>query len=90
MDAGRNLGKTNPLNDDDLKDFVALQAKFKDSENSWTVDANNVDKTTYDLPVKNPSKVDETELRNPRDIIAEMAALDAESAAILRNIEAML
>ena len=90
LDAGRNLGKTNPLNDDDLKDFVALQAKFKDSENSWTVDANNVDKTTYDLPVKNPSKVDETELRNPRDIIAEMAALDAESAAILRNIEAML
>ena len=41
-------------------------------------------------PVKNPSKVDETEMRNPRDIIAEMAALDAESAAILRNIEAML
>src|SRR6185295_6824975 len=24
--AGRNLGKTNPLNDYDLKDFVALQA----------------------------------------------------------------
>ena len=34
LDPGRNLGKTNPLNDDDLKDFVALQAKFKDSEKS--------------------------------------------------------
>ena len=83
LDPGRNLGKTNPLNDDDLKDFVALQAKFKDSENSWTVDAKSIDKTTYDLSVKNPNKADETELRDPKDIIAEMAALDAESAEIL-------
>jgi type I restriction enzyme M protein len=87
---GRNLGKTNPLNDDDLKDFVALQAKFKDSENSWTVDAKSIDKTTYDLSVKNPNKTDEAELRDPKDIIAEMAALDAESATILKNLEAML
>jgi len=90
LDPGRNLGKTNPLNDDDLKDFVALQAKFKDSENSWTVDANGIDKTTYDLSVKNPNKAEETVLRDPKDIIAEMATLDAESAAILKSIEAML
>ena len=72
------------------RDFVALQAKFKDSENSWTVDAKSIDKITYDLSVKNPNKADETELRDPKDIIAEMAALDVESAAILKNIEAML
>jgi type I restriction enzyme M protein len=89
-DFGRNLGKTNPLSDDDLKDFVALQAKFKDSENSWTVDAKNIDRTTYDLSVKNPNRADETESRDPNDIIAEMAALDAESAAILKNIGSML
>ena len=90
LDPGRNLGKTNPLNDDDLKDFVALQAKFKESENSWTVDAKSVDKTTYDLSVKNPNKADETELRDPKDIIAEMVALDAESAEILAGIGRML
>jgi type I restriction enzyme M protein len=89
-DLGGNLGKTNPLNDGHLKDFVALQAKFKDSENSWTVDAKSIDKTTYDLSVKNPNKADEMVLRDPKDIIAEMAALDAESAAVLKNIEAML
>jgi type I restriction enzyme M protein len=89
-DVGRSLGKTNPLNDEDLKDFVALQAKFKDSENSWTVDVKSIDKTTYDLSVKNPNKSDEVELRDPKDIIAEMAALDGESAAILKNIEALL
>ena len=83
LDPGRNLGKTNPLNDDDLAEFVALQAKFKDSAKSWTVDAKSIDKTTFDLSVKNPNKADETELRDPKDIIAEIAALDAESAAIL-------
>jgi type I restriction enzyme M protein len=87
---GRNLGKTNPLNDDDLKDFVAKQAKLKDSDNSWTIDAKGIDKTTFDLSVKNPNKADEAELREPKDIIAEMTALDAESASILKSIGAML
>ena len=90
LDPGRNLGKTNPLNDDDLKDFVELQAKAKDSENSWTVGAKNIDKSTFDLSVKNPNKADETELRDPKDIIAEMAALDAETAEILAGIGRML
>jgi type I restriction enzyme M protein len=90
LDPGRNLGKTNPLNDDDLKEFVALQTKFKDSENSWTVDAKTIDKITYDLSVKNPNKADEAELRDPKEIIAEMAALDAESAEILAGIGRML
>jgi type I restriction enzyme M protein len=86
LNTGRNFGKTNPLNDGDLKDFVALQAKFKDSENSWTVDAKNIDSVTYDLSIKNPNKVDEAALRDPQEIIAEMAALDTESADILASI----
>src|SRR6185437_7527240 len=90
LDPGRNLGKTNPLNDDDLKDFVSLQAKFKDSDNSWTVDIRGIDKTTYDVSPKNPNKVDEAELRDPKDIIAEMQALDAEGAEIIASIGRML
>ena len=39
LDPGRSLGKTNPLNDDDLADFVEKQQTFADSEQSWTVDA---------------------------------------------------
>ena len=90
LDPGRSLGKTNPLNDDDLKNFVALQEKFKDSENSWTVDVKSINKTTYDLSVKNPNKDDETELRDPKEIIAEITALDAESAEILTDIRRMV
>ena len=84
------LGKTNPLTDDRLKEFVALQAKFKDSENSWTIEVKDLDQTTYDLSAKNPNKAEETALRDPKDIIAEMAALDAESAEILAGIGRML
>src|SRR5450432_2022654 len=39
LDPGRNLGKTNPLNDADLADFVALQKTFAKSPKSWSVDA---------------------------------------------------
>ena len=34
LNPGRNLGKTNPLNDDDLVEFVKLQKKSADSPNS--------------------------------------------------------
>lgn len=87
---GRNLGKTNPLNDTDLADFIARQATFEDSDISWSVEAESIAATTYDLSVKNPNKVDEAALRDPKNIIAEMVALDAETATILRRIEAML
>jgi type I restriction enzyme M protein len=90
LDPGRNMGKTNPLNDDDLKDLVELQATFEDSDNSWTIEAKSINKATYDLSVKNPNKAEETELRDPKDIIAEMVALDTESAEILAGIGKML
>ncbi len=38
LDPGRNMGKTNPLNDDDLAEFVELQKTFADSPKSWSVD----------------------------------------------------
>ena len=33
------MGKTNPLNDGDLKEFVELQKTFAESDNSWVVRA---------------------------------------------------
>ncbi len=86
----RPLGKTNPLTDAHLEEFVTLQGDFADSESSWTVDANNIDQDTFDLSVKNPNKPEEAPLRDPKDIMAEMAALDAESARILADIGRML
>lgn len=90
LDPKRSLGKTNPLNDNDLKEFVELQASFAKSEQSWSVDIADVDKTTFDLSVKNPNKNEEVVLRDPQTILDEIAALDKESAEVLDVIRGLL
>jgi type I restriction enzyme M protein len=86
----RNLGKTNPLNENDLADFVELQKTKANSENSWTIDIDNIDKATYDLSVKNPNKKEETALREPIAILEEIKELDEESKEILNSIKRLL
>ncbi len=90
LDPGRNMGKTDSLNDGDLKDFVKLQMDFASSDKSWSVDISKFDGTTFDLSVNNPSKLEENAVRDPSDIIAEIMALDMESARILEEIQALL
>ena len=90
LDPGRNLGKTNPLNDDDLAEFVKLQKTFADSEKSWTVDAGNVDQDTFDLSAKNPNTPEEDPIRSPEEILDEIEALDAEATKVLARIRGML
>lgn len=90
LEPGRSLGKTNPLNDNDLKDFVARQASFADSDQSWTVSIDDIDTTTFDLSVKNPNKAGEAPLRDPEVIINEIETLDKESEEILEGIRGML
>jgi type I restriction enzyme M protein len=90
LDPGRSLGKTNPLNDDDLAEFTKLQATFADSPKSWCVDANSLDQTTFDLSVKNPNGGSEIAHRSPQEIIDEIVGLDAESAEALEKIKALL
>ena len=90
LEPGRNLGKTNPLNDNDMADFIKLQKTKADSDNSWSIDAAKVDLATFDLSVKNPNKKDETDLRDPKDILDEIAALDAQSTELLEGIRGIL
>ena len=90
LDPGRNLGKTNPLNDDDLAEFVKRQKTFADSPKSWSVDAKTIDQNTFDLSVKNPDGGEEIVHRSPKKIMDEIAALDAESAEVLQTIRELL
>ena len=90
LDPGRNMGKTNPLNDADLTQFIELQKSFADSEQSWTLKFDDIDTTTYDLSVKSPNAGEAVIHRNPQDIMAEIAALDAESAEVLETIKGLL
>jgi type I restriction enzyme M protein len=86
LNLDRNLGKTNPLNEKDLADFVKLQKTFGESENSWSLDIKDIDPTTFDLSAKNPNKKEEAALRKPAAILKEIKALDEESADILNSI----
>ncbi len=90
LEPGRNMGKTNPLNDNDLIDFIDLQRTFADSPKSWSVDTKTIDQSTFDLSVKNPNGGEEVVHRTPQAIMKEIAALDAESAEVLENIKALL
>lgn len=90
LDVGRNMGKTNPLNDADLVDFIELQKTFANSPKSWRVDVADIDKTTFDLSVKNPNAGEEIIHRSPLEIMDEITALDAESADVLTKIRGLL
>jgi len=90
LNVGRNMGKTNPLNDKDLAEFVELQKGFKASDKSWSVAISDVDQSTYDLSVKNPNVKEAVPLREPKVIIDEIMALDKESEVILAKIRGLL
>jgi len=90
LDPGRNMGKTNPLNDADMVEFIELQKTFADSPKSWSVDVSGIDTNTYDLSVKNPDGGEEIVHRSPLEIMDEIAALDAESAEVLASIRLLL
>lgn len=104
LNLDRNLGKTNPLNERDLEEFVTLQKLAlsgvegtAESENSWSIDIKDVissgvekDQTTFDLSAKNPNTPEEAPLRQPNEILDAMATLDAASATILKTIKKLL
>lgn len=90
LDPGRNMGKTNPLSDADLAEFIALQRTFADTPKSWSVEAASIAPDTYDLSVKNPDGGEAVVHRSPQDIMDEIAALDEQSAQVLGNIRALL
>jgi type I restriction enzyme M protein len=90
LDPGRSLGKTNPLNEADLADFVQLAKTKAGSVNSWSVDVGAVNTETYDLSVKNPNRAEEAPLRDPKTILQEMRELDEKTQTILSTIESLL
>jgi len=90
LDVGRNMGKTNPLNDADLVPFIEAQKTFADTAQSWLVDVATVNTSTFDLSVKNPTGGEVVAHRSPQDIMNEIAALDAEAAEVLATIRELL
>ena len=76
LNLDRNLGLTNPLNEEDLKEFVTLYKKNNESLNSWTKKIGDIDKNTWDLSINNPNRIEKIDTRSPKEIINEIEKLD--------------
>ena len=90
LDIGRNLGKTNPLNEEDFSEFIKNSKKKEDSKNSWFVDIGQINVETWDLTVNNPNVVEDTDNRTAQEIIAEIEKLDLKAAEAIQRIKEFL
>ena len=84
------MGKTNSLNENDLKDFIQLSKSQKLSDNSWLVNIDKINKKTLDLNVNNPNIVEEIDERTPEQIISKIEELDKQNLDILKKIKNLL
>jgi len=90
LDPGRNMGKTNPLNDKDMEEFVELQKTKPETEQSWNINVADINETTLDLSVKNVNTPEEAPLRRPEIILAEIQRLDNETNTILQSLKELI
>ena len=87
LNLNRNLGKTNPLSEADMEDFLTKYRNKSTDNNSWLVNIGDIDQTTFDLSVKNPHIVETLELRSPKEILKDIKTNDEEIARILEELE---
>jgi type I restriction enzyme M protein len=73
-----------------MAEYVTLQRDFTFGAKSWFLEMADVDKTTFDLSVKNPNAPEAEALRSPEDIINAILARDTETAKILESIRRLL
>ena len=90
LDPGRNLGKTNPLNEADLAEFVELQESLGDSPKSWSTNISDVNTVSYDLSVRNPDGGEETAHRKPKEILDEISLIDKQCSELLEQVRSLL
>ena len=86
----KNLGKNNPLTENHLEEFRELQKTKVDSDNSWTVSIDDIDKETWDISPTNPNIEDTSEKRTPSEILAKIEALDTQAAEAMAAIKELL
>ena len=90
LNVERNIGKTNPLNEKDLENFIKLSKKQSSSDNSWTIDIDKVDNKTFDLGVQNPNIVEVIDSRGSEEILSEIEKLDKQNSEIFKKIKGLI
>ena len=90
LDPQRSLGKTSPLNDEDMEHFISSAKSREITDSSWLVPTDSIDSKTFDLSVRNPNRVVEVVHRSPNVILSELQELNSQSNLILRKIQELL
>ena len=90
LNADRSLGKTNPLNEEDLKEFVKKAKNQEEDKNSWTLDIEKINKSTFELTPKNPNNIEELDNRTVQEIILEIENLEVQTTEALNKIKDIL
>jgi len=89
LNPGRNMGKTNPLNEKDLEEFIELQRDFKDSKKSWSVSVSDVNQITWDLSARNPNSNEDNSVLDPQEVLGEIEDLTNENKVIIDRIRGL-
>lgn len=89
LNPGRNMGKTNPLNEKDLEEFIELQRDFKDSTKSWSVSVSDVNQITWDLSARNPNSTNDNSALDPQEVLGEIEDLTTENKVIIDRIRGL-
>jgi len=90
LNVGRNLGKKNSLNENDLTEFIKFEKTLKLSDNSWSTEIEKINKETWGLGVQNPNVVEMIDERTSKEIISEIEKLDKQSSESIKKINELL
>ncbi len=90
LDPKRSLGKTNPLNENDMADFINLFSTRPETAQSWKIDVSSIDQKTWDLSVKNPNVEVVFDFRTPEDLLDELESLSQATSESLQALKELL
>ena len=74
--------------EDDLNEFRNLD-KNTNSQNTWSIDIEDINQDTFDLSVINPN-IDEAVLPEPNEVLKEIEKLETESRKLLNEIKKII
>ena len=83
------VGKKNPLTADRFDEFFRLLPERVDSEHSWTVTRDEIERRGYDLKTVNPNAKSTADTRTPEElleIIESKGREVSEAIAVLRGL----
>lgn len=84
----RKLTKNKPINYEDLSDFLKCFKDKKITENSRTVNIDDI--KDFDISAKNPNKIKEQIHRDPKDILAEIEDNNKKVELLISNLKKII